>query len=83
MKLVPKKNGKGYFTSFTLSFGSKEAKDLKLLDENGNVKKIKLSRVKMVVCQQLEMLILVQIYIAKMEKHYIRGDSTIKREKFF
>ncbi|MCI8616829.1 MAG: hypothetical protein HFJ60_00960 [Clostridia bacterium] len=44
MKLVPKKNGKGYFTSFTLSFGSKEAKDLKLLDENGNVKKIKLAK---------------------------------------
>lgn len=41
MKLVPKKNGKGYATSFTISFGSKEAKDLNLLDENGEVKKIK------------------------------------------
>ena len=25
MKLVPKKNGDGYISSFTLSFGSKEA----------------------------------------------------------
>ncbi len=41
MKLVPKKNGKGYETSFILSFGSEEARNLKLLDENGNVKKIK------------------------------------------
>lgn len=41
MKLVPKKNGKGYATAYTISFGSKEAKDLNMLDENGNVKKIK------------------------------------------
>lgn len=41
MKLVPKKNGDGYISSFTLSFGSKEARNLKLLDENGNAKKIK------------------------------------------
>lgn len=44
MKLVPKKNGKGYETSFILSFGSEEARNLKLLDENGNVKKIKLAK---------------------------------------
>jgi len=41
MKLVPKKNGKGYATSYIISFGSKEAKELNLLDKNGNVKKIK------------------------------------------
>jgi len=41
MKLVPKKNGKGYITSFIISFGSEEARNLNLLDENGNVKKIK------------------------------------------
>lgn len=41
MKLVPKKNGKGYITSFIINFGSKEAKDLNLLDEHGEVKKIK------------------------------------------
>lgn len=41
MKLVPKKNGKGYATSFSITFGSKEAKDLNLLDKNGDVKNIK------------------------------------------
>jgi len=41
MKLVPKKNGQGYITSFTITFGSKEAKELNLLDEDEQVKKIK------------------------------------------
>lgn len=41
MKLVPKKNGKGYTTAYLISFGSKEATDLKLIDKNGNLKEIK------------------------------------------
>lgn len=35
-KLIPKKNGKGYITSYTLNIGCKEARDLGLVDENGN-----------------------------------------------
>lgn len=41
MKLTAKKNGKGYETSYIITFGSKEARDLKLLDENNKVKEIK------------------------------------------
>lgn len=41
MKLASRKNGLGYVTSYTITFGSHEAKDLKLVDENGNLKKIK------------------------------------------
>ena len=33
MKLTAKKNGKGYETSYAITFGSKEARELKLLDE--------------------------------------------------
>ncbi len=40
MKLTAKKNGKGYETSYIITFGSKEARDLKLLDENNKVKEI-------------------------------------------
>lgn len=40
MKLTAKKNGKGYATSYAITFGSKEARDLKLLDENNKVKEI-------------------------------------------
>lgn len=40
MKLTSKKNGKGYETSYIISFGSKEARDLKLIDENNKVKEI-------------------------------------------
>ena len=40
MKLIPKKNGKGYITSYTLSVGSKEAKDLNFVDKNGNSKEL-------------------------------------------
>lgn len=41
IKLVPKKNGKGYVTTYQMCFGSREAKNLNLLDKDGNVKKIK------------------------------------------
>lgn len=41
MKLSTKKNGKGYDTSVVLSFGSKEARELNLFDENGNLKNVK------------------------------------------
>lgn len=41
MKLTAKKNGKGYETSYTITFGSKEARNLKLLDVNNKVKEIK------------------------------------------
>lgn len=40
MKLTAKKNGKGYETSYAITFGSKEARELKLLDENNKVKEI-------------------------------------------
>lgn len=40
MKLTAKKNGKGYTTSYMLSFGSKEARDLNLLDTNNKVREI-------------------------------------------
>ncbi|CDE83597.1 unknown [Clostridium sp. CAG:273] len=40
MKLTAKKNGKGYETSYVITFGSKEARDLRLLDENNKVKEI-------------------------------------------
>lgn len=41
MKLTFKKNGGGYSTSCVISFGSEEARNLKLLDEKGNLKVIK------------------------------------------
>lgn len=41
IKLVPKKNGSGYVTTYQVCFGSKEARNLNLLDKDGNVKKIK------------------------------------------
>lgn len=41
MKINFKKNGGGYISGCTISFGSKEMKDLKLLDNDGNLKKIK------------------------------------------
>lgn len=34
-KLIPKRSGKGYVTSYTLNIGCKEARDLGLVDENG------------------------------------------------
>ena len=40
MKTNLKKNGKGYISGCTISFGSKEMKDLNLVDENGNLKEI-------------------------------------------
>jgi len=40
MKLYAKKNGAGYITTYQVVFGSKEAKNLKLVDEYGNVKEI-------------------------------------------
>ena len=40
MKLYAKKNGKGYITTYQIIFGCREAKDLKLIDENGIVKEI-------------------------------------------
>ena len=44
MKLTSKKNGKGYVTFYTISFGCKEAREFKLIDENGNLKKIKYAK---------------------------------------
>lgn len=41
IKLVPKKNGRGYITTYQICLGSRETRNLNLLDENGNVKKIK------------------------------------------
>ncbi len=40
MKTNLKKNGGGYISGCTISFGSKEMKDLKLIDKNGNLKEI-------------------------------------------
>lgn len=40
MKTNFKKNGKGYISGCTISFGSKEMKDLNLVDKNGNLKEI-------------------------------------------
>lgn len=40
MKLSRKKNGKGYITSYTLSVGSKEARSLNFLDEDGMSKEL-------------------------------------------
>ena len=41
MKTNFKNNGKGYISGCTISFGSKEMKDLNLVDKNGNLKEIK------------------------------------------
>lgn len=35
MKLSPKKNGKGYVTSYTVNIGSAEAKECGLVDNTG------------------------------------------------
>lgn len=35
LKLSPKKNGKGYVTSYTVNIGSAEARDCGLIDNNG------------------------------------------------
>ena len=40
MKINFKKNGGGYISGCTIAFGSKEMKDLNLLDKNGNLKEI-------------------------------------------
>lgn len=40
MKINFKKNGGGYISGCTISFGSKEMKDLNLVDKNGNLKEI-------------------------------------------
>ena len=41
MKINFKKNGGGYISGCTIAFCSKEMKDLKLIDDNGNLKEIK------------------------------------------
>ena len=41
MKINFKKNGGGYISGCTIAFGSKEMKDLNLVDKNGNLKEIK------------------------------------------
>lgn len=40
MKLASKKNGLGYVTAYYISFGCKEARKLKLINEDGNIKEI-------------------------------------------
>lgn len=40
MKLSPKPNGKGYITSYSMNVGSKEAKDLNFINENGTSKEL-------------------------------------------
>ncbi len=46
MKINLKKNGDGYISGCTIAFGSKEMKNLKLVDENGNLKKLNLLKIK-------------------------------------
>ena len=41
MKMNFKKNGGGYISVCTIAFGSKEMKDLNLVDKKGNLKEIK------------------------------------------
>ena len=41
MKMNFKKNGGGYISGCTIAFGSKEMKDLNLIDEKGSLKEIK------------------------------------------
>ena len=41
MKMNFKKNGGGYVSGCTIAFGSKEMKDLNLIDEKGSLKEIK------------------------------------------
>lgn len=41
MKMNFKKNGGGYISGCTIAFGSKEMKDLNLVNEKGNLKEIK------------------------------------------
>lgn len=40
MKINFKKNGGGYISGCTISFGSKEMKDLKIIDSTGKLKEI-------------------------------------------
>lgn len=40
MKMNFKKNGGGYVSGCTIAFGSKEMKDLNLVDKDGNLKEI-------------------------------------------
>ena len=40
MILSKKKNGKGYVTSYTLNIGSKEARDLGFINQDGDSKQI-------------------------------------------
>ena len=40
MKINFKKNGGGYVSGCTIAFGSKEMKDLNLVDKDGNLKEI-------------------------------------------
>lgn len=40
MTLYAKKNGQGYITSYQVIFGSREAKNLKLVNEKGITKEI-------------------------------------------
>lgn len=40
MKMNYKKNGKGYLSGCTISFGSKEMRDLKLINNNGELREI-------------------------------------------
>lgn len=46
MKTNFKKNGGGYISGCTITFGSKEMKELKLVDKNGNLKEIKSAEIK-------------------------------------
>lgn len=44
MKMNFKKNGGGYISGCTIAFGSKEMKDLNLIDKNGNLKEIEFAK---------------------------------------
>ncbi len=37
IRLSPKKNGKGYLTSYSVNLGTAEIKDIGFLDENNNI----------------------------------------------
>lgn len=43
MKMNFKKNGGGYVSGCTISFGSKEMKELNLVDKDGNLKEIEIA----------------------------------------
>ena len=46
MKMNFKKNGGGYISGCTIAFGSKEMKDLNLIDKDGNLKEIEYAKSK-------------------------------------